>query len=56
MPYSDESFDVILCTDVLEHVIDLNLCVAKILSVLKKGGLLIIRVPNREDLQPIFRV
>lgn len=50
MPYKNDFFDVILCTDVLEHVIDLNLCVSKILSVLKKGGLLIIRVPHREDL------
>ena len=52
MPYCDEYFDVILCTDVLEHVIDLNFCVKKIMSVLKKGGLLIIRVPHREDLSP----
>lgn len=34
---------------------DLNLCIDKILSVLKPGGLLIIRVPNREDLSLYLR-
>ena len=50
MPYKEETFDVIVATDVLEHVIDLNSSCARILSVLKKGGLLIVRVPNREYL------
>lgn len=55
MPYQDDCFDIILCTDVLEHVFDLNLCVSKILSVLKRGGILIVRVPHREDLSPYLR-
>lgn len=55
MPYHDEIFDVILCTDVLEHVQDLNLCISKILSVLKRGGILIVRVPNKEDLSPYLK-
>lgn len=50
MPYQKELFDVILCTDVLEHVLDLNLCCTKILSVLKPEGILIVRVPYKEDL------
>jgi ubiquinone/menaquinone biosynthesis C-methylase UbiE len=50
MPYKEESFNVIACTDILEHVIDLNFCCKKILSVLKKGGYLIVRVPYQEDL------
>lgn len=50
MPYKQNLFDVVFCTDVLEHVLDLNLAVTKILSVLKKGGVLIIRVPYRENL------
>lgn len=55
MPYTEEQFDLIICTDVLEHVVDLNLCIDKILSVLKPGGLLIVRVPNREDLSLYLR-
>ena len=55
MPYYNDTFDIILCTDVLEHVIDLNACITKILSVLKKGGLLIVRVPFKEDLSPYLK-
>jgi SAM-dependent methyltransferase len=51
MPYKDEFFDIIVCTDVLEHVLDLNLAVTNILRVLKKDGILIIRVPYKEDLE-----
>lgn len=50
MPYRAETFDIVTCTDVLEHVFDLSLCCRKILSVLKPGGFLIVRVPNLEDL------
>lgn len=50
MPYREEMFDIVVSTDVLEHVLDLNLCVAKILGVLKKRGVLIARVPYRENL------
>lgn len=50
LPYADEYFDAILVCDVLEHVLDLNLCCKQILRVLKPGGLLIVRVPYREDL------
>lgn len=51
MPYQKETFDIVVCTDVLEHVFDLNLCIARILSVLKKKGTLIVRVPFREVLK-----
>jgi 2-polyprenyl-3-methyl-5-hydroxy-6-metoxy-1,4-benzoquinol methylase len=40
-----------VCADVLEHVLDLNLVCAKILSVLRPGGILIVRDPYREDLR-----
>jgi len=50
MPYAEDTFDLIVCTDVLEHVLDLNLCCRKILAVLKPGGTLIVRVPVHEDL------
>ena len=45
IPYSKDIFDVIICADVLEHVLDVELCIEKILSVLKPGGYLIGRVP-----------
>lgn len=51
MPYIDKTFDVIVCTDVLEHVIDLNSCLKQIFRVLKDSGTLIVRVPYREELK-----
>jgi len=52
MPFVDECFDVVLVTDVLEHVFDLDFCTREILRVLKPGGFLIVRVPYKEDLSP----
>jgi len=50
MPYRDDVFDVVVCTDVLEHVLDVNLCCRKILNVLKPDGVLVVRAPFKEDL------
>jgi SAM-dependent methyltransferase len=52
MPYEDNSFDAIICCDVLEHVIDLHACCLQILRVLKPGGIFIMRVPYKDDLAP----
>lgn len=52
MPYRKKFFDLVVCTDVLEHVLDLNLAITNMLSVLKAGGVLIIRVPYKESLAP----
>lgn len=52
MPYRDNSFDIVICTDVLEHVLDLKLALDQIYRVLKTGGVFIMRVPYKEDLQP----
>jgi 2-polyprenyl-3-methyl-5-hydroxy-6-metoxy-1,4-benzoquinol methylase len=50
MPYKRDFFDVVVCTDVLEHVFDLYLAVKSLVEVLKPGGHLIVRVPYKEDL------
>lgn len=50
MPYKDNYFDIVVCTDVLEHVLDLNNAVNMILKTLKVGGIFIFRVPYKEDL------
>lgn len=50
MPYNDKYFDTIICTDVLEHVLDLNDALKNIFRVLKTNGILIIRVPYKENL------
>ena len=50
LPYKADFFDAIVVCDVLEHVFDINYCCEKILQCLRPGGVLIIRVPFREDL------
>jgi len=50
MPYRENAFDLVVCTDLLEHVVDLNLCVKKMLFVTKPNGILVVRVPYRENL------
>jgi SAM-dependent methyltransferase len=54
-PYHDAAFDVVICCDVLEHVLDLNRCCEQLLRVLKPGGILIVRVPNEEDIEVYLR-
>jgi len=51
MPFIRNVFDVVVCTDVLEHVLDLNAAVKELLRVLKPGGVLIVRTPNEEALR-----
>lgn len=52
LPYLDESMDMVICTDVLEHVFDLHKTLSEINRVVKRGGHIILRVPQNEDLTP----
>lgn len=47
--YPDNSFDVILCNHVLEHVDDDKQCMRELQRVLKPGGLAIMQVPYKAD-------
>ena len=49
-PFVREFFDLVVATDVLEHVLDLNRAVRELLRVLRPGGILIVRTPNEEVL------
>ena len=46
VPYRTNSFDVVLCSHVLEHVPDLGAALSELARVLKSRGLLIVGVPN----------
>ncbi|MCA0417178.1 MAG: methyltransferase domain-containing protein [Proteobacteria bacterium] len=50
LPYIDGYFDGVVVCDVLEHLIDLDASVAQLARVLKPDGILIVRVPNNENL------
>ena len=45
--FGDSSFDVIVCTEVIEHVPEYNDVLAEFVRLLKPGGLLIITFPNK---------
>lgn len=45
MPFTDNSFDVVLCNHVLEHVEDDQQALREIYRVLKPGGFAILQVP-----------
>jgi SAM-dependent methyltransferase len=47
LPYADDTFDLVLSHEVLEHVTDDRLAAAEMVRVLKPGGRAVIFVPNR---------
>ena len=47
--YPDESFDVVLCSDVVEHLENPEKCFAEIRRVLKSGGSIVLTTPNASN-------
>jgi 2-polyprenyl-6-hydroxyphenyl methylase/3-demethylubiquinone-9 3-methyltransferase len=47
MPYPDNTFDVVICVDVLEHVDDVRRVIAEISRILKPNGLFFFDTINR---------
>lgn len=61
LPFSDGSFDGVLCSSVLEYADNPDSYMREIARVTKKGGTLLISVPNAESavrwgLQVVFRL
>ena len=54
LPFEDASLDVILCLDVLEHLVDPWKVVKKLDKALKPGGVLIASIPNVRHCRLIF--
>ena len=50
LPYPDETFDAVVCVDVLEHVADLKKVISEIARVLKPGGMFLFDTINRNPL------
>src|SRR3972149_5236107 len=53
LPFKDESFDIVLCTEVIEHVDDQSQAIEEMFRVIKEGGILVITSPNR-FFKPLF--
>ena len=47
LPFEDEFFDIVLSTEVIEHVEDQKSAFSEMLRVLKRGGYLVLTTPNK---------
>ena len=45
-PFENEFFDVVVCGDIIEHVLNVDLFLSNIYRILKPGGLVLISTPN----------
>lgn len=53
-PVEFNSFDVILCLDVLEHLVDPWLVLSRLDKLLKPGGVIIASIPNVRNYRVVF--
>jgi len=49
IPVPDASFDAVICTDVLEHVPDVNSALLELDRIVRPGGQILITVPSQCD-------
>ena len=54
--FNDNYFDVIICGDILEHLIDPWEMVRKIQTWLKPGGTFILSIPNIRELKVMYKI
>lgn len=54
IPFEENTFDLILCSHVLEHVANDRLAMSELLRVMKPGALLVFQVPINTDLEKTF--
>lgn len=46
LPFADSSFDKVICSEVLEHILDYKAVLTEINRILKPGGMLAVSVPR----------
>lgn len=54
IPFPDNSFDFVVCIEVLEHIPDINMALREMARVLKPGGKMIIIDKNIFSLHPAY--
>jgi ubiquinone biosynthesis O-methyltransferase len=53
LPFKNNQFDIVLSTEVIEHVDNQKKALSEMIRVLKKGGILVITTPNK-IFKPLF--
>lgn len=56
LPFRDDSFDRIICTEVLEHVPDPDAAARELVRVLKPGGAIVVSVPTASSERAIVEL
>jgi len=56
LPFPDQSFEIVYCCDVLEHVTDLERVIAEIARMLIPGGVFLYDTINRTFLSKLFAI
>ncbi len=46
LPYADASFDTVVCSEVIEHLVDVDRLIREARRVLRPGGTLLLTTPN----------
>lgn len=54
LPFEDESYDVIFCNHVLEHIADDRKAMSELYRVMKKGGWGIFQVPMKNSMENTY--
>lgn len=54
LPIPDNYFDIILCSEMLEHVPDTQIVLKEFNRILTKSGLLIVSIPNEKQVQKLL--
>lgn len=55
IPFEDNFFDIVFCSETIEHLRHPEMCLSEIKRVLKKNGRLILTVPNGTSYFPFVR-
>ena len=56
LPFEDNSFDVVLCTEVLEHVPDPGRVIRELLRVATPEGRVVVSIPNEKNIDLAKRI
>lgn len=55
LPYSDAAFDLVTCTEVIEHIEHYRDTIREVFRILKPGGLFVVTTPNVLNLRSRIR-